>query len=114
MSDPKYVTKVGSEGAVSISEEVIATIAQEALSRVEGAKPSGAAKKNVRGVKVKVTGDKVTIDAQIQIVYGHSVIDAAKKAQSEIAEAVSAMTGLTIESVNVQVTGIAPNASVAV
>jgi uncharacterized alkaline shock family protein YloU len=111
MTDTKYVTRPGGDGNIAISEEVIATIAQEALSRVEGAKPAGVTKKNVRGVKVKVTEDKVTIDSQIQVLYGHSVIETAKKAQAEIAEAVSSMTGLGIETVNIQVNGIAPNAS---
>ncbi|MDR0819566.1 MAG: Asp23/Gls24 family envelope stress response protein [Oscillospiraceae bacterium] len=113
MSDTKYVTRAGNDGTVSISEEVIATIAQEALSRVDGAKPVGSTKKNIRGVKVKVVGEKVTIDAHIQVTYGQSVIDSAKLAQKEIAESVSSMTGLEIEAVNITVNGIAPNVSTA-
>ena len=111
MADPKYVTRTIGDGSVSISEEVIATIAKEALSRVDGVKLSGAAIKNMRGIKVKITDDKITVDSIIYVIYGQSVMDTAAKAQAEIAEAVGAMTGLTVDAVNVTVNGIAPNAT---
>jgi len=113
MNDTRYITRPAEDGSVSISEEVIATIAAEALSNVDGARPAAHPKKNGRTVKVKVAEDKITLECGIVVEYGKSVQDVAKKAQSEIAEAVSSMTGFEIASVNVIVSGIVPAAKAA-
>jgi uncharacterized alkaline shock family protein YloU len=108
MNDARYITRPAEEGSVSISEDVIATIAAEALSNIDGVRPAAHAKKNGRTVKVKVTDDKITLECSVVVEYGKSVQETAKKAQAEIADAVSSMTGFEISSVNVIVSGIVP------
>jgi uncharacterized alkaline shock family protein YloU len=109
MNDAKYITQPINGGNVSISEDVISTIAIEALSKIESASVAGAAKKSAKPVKVKVADGKVTLDVAVNVRYGQAVTETAKKVQKEIAEAVSSMTGLEIAAVNVTVSGITPN-----
>jgi uncharacterized alkaline shock family protein YloU len=108
MNDTRYITRPAEDGSVSISEEVIATIAAEALSNVDGVRPATHPKKNARTVKVKVADEKITLECSIVVEYGKSVQESAKKAQAEIADAVSSMTGIETASVHVIVSGIVP------
>ncbi len=114
MADNKeYISRAEAEGSVNISEDVISTIAGEAIRGMEGGGGIGSitrremGKKNVaRGVRITVTEDKVTVDAVILVAYGHSVTDTAKQVQASVAKAVGDMTGLTVTAVNVTVSGV--------
>jgi len=114
MADNKqYITQTQENGAVMISEEVIATIVSHAVADVEGVVSIGTAKTNLerkllnKGMKITITeSNDVTIDCNIVVNYGTSVITVAGAAQEAAAAAVEAMTGIKPIAVNVNVAGI--------
>lgn len=114
----QYVTQEQANGSVMISEDVIAAIAEHALSDVDGVVGIAAmpvadiadliGKKNWgKGIKIQITDDNsLTIDCNITISYGYSVVDTASAAQGAVCAAVESMTGVKVNSVNVNVCGI--------
>ncbi len=118
MADNKqYITQMQENGALQISEDVIAAIVAHALNEVEGVvglntKPGSdiaelIGKKN-KGVKIVISEDnKLTVDCNITVYYGQSVVDVAKAAQQAVSNAISSMAGLEIAAVNLNVCGIA-------
>lgn len=115
----QYITQIEENGNVLISEEVVAVIAEHALSEVEGAagfnvKPGNevadliGVKNWGKGLKIMIAEDNsVAIDCDILISYGYSVVDVADNVQTTIANAVESMTGVKVTAVNVNVCGIA-------
>ena len=60
-----------------------------------------------KGLKIMIAEDNsVTIDADILICYGYSVVDVADSVQTAVASAVESMTGVKVHAVNVNVCGI--------
>lgn len=118
MADSKYITQTQENGSVHISEEVISSIVQMAVSEVEGVaglcvKPGAElieilGKKNWgNGVRVTVAQDNtLAIDCDVNVVYGTAVITAASAVQDAVAAAVESMTGLAVTGVNVNVCGV--------
>ena len=119
MADNKqYITQVQESGTVLISEDVIATIVIHAVEEVEGVvslntKPGAdiaemIGKKNWgKGLKITIgEEDALSIDCNITVAYGQSVVAVAKTVQEAIATAVESMAGVKIASVNVNVCGI--------
>ena len=119
MADNKqYIVQDLENGSLMISEDVIASIVEQAVTEVEGivglnVKPGAdiadlIGKKNWgKGVKVTITEEnKLLIDCNLTVVYGTSVMDVAKAAQDAISNAVEAMTGVDIDAINVNVCGI--------
>ena len=114
----QYITQIQENGSVMISEDVVATIVAHALSEVEGVGSLGVKpgvsiadftnKKNWgKGLKIMIAEDNsVTIDADILICYGYSVVDVADSVQTAVASAVESMTGVKVNAVNVNVCGI--------
>lgn len=114
----QYVTQVQDNGRVMISEDVIATIALQSLADIEGyvgmsAKPGAdivelIGKKNWgKGIKVTITeNDELTVDCNVIISYGHSVVAVATAIQEAVSGALQSMTGIKVVSVNVNVCGI--------
>lgn len=114
----QYITQVQDNGRVMVSEDVIATIALQALTDIEGyvglsAKPGSdivelIGKKNWgKGLKVTIgENDELTVDCNVTISYGHSVVAVAKNIQEAIVGALESMTGVNAISVNVNVCGI--------
>lgn len=105
-------------GSVKIANDVVATIAGLAASKITGVTgmSGGVAggiaellgRKNLtKGVKVVVSEDSATIDAYIIIEYGSSITKVATEVQESIKEAVETMTGLHATAVNVHVQGVA-------
>ena len=120
MADNKqYVTQIQDNGTIMISEEVIATIVSHAVEEVEGVvslstKPGAdiadmIGKKNWgKGMKIVIGEDNtITIDVEVVIGYGQSVVAIAGAVQSAIIGAVQSMTGVEAVTVNVNVCGIA-------
>ena len=114
----QYITQTQENGTVMISEEVIATIVEHAACEVEGisglAMKPGAdiadliGKNWGKGMKIFIGEDNgLTIECNVIIAYGHSVIDVAKNAQQAITNAVESMTGVKVEGVNINICGIA-------
>ena len=119
MADNKqYVTKVQENGAVMISETVIATIVSNAISEVEGiagltTKPGAdivdkiGVKNWGKGMKIVIDEDEsVTIDCNVIIAYGNSVVSVAEAAQAAVASALESTTAVTVKAVNINVCGI--------
>ena len=113
-----YVTQTRENGSVLISEDVITTIVAHAVEEVEGvvglnAKPAAdiiemIGKKNWgKGIKVTISeSDELSIECNVIISYGHSVVTVATAIQEAIVAALQSMTGVTVVSVNVNVCGI--------
>lgn len=118
MADNKqYITQIQENGTLLISEDVIAAIVAHALGEVEGVvglntKPMSdiaelIGKKN-KGIKIVIAEDNaLTVDCNITVYYGQSVVDVAKAAQLAVTNAISAMAGVDITAVNINVCGIA-------
>jgi uncharacterized alkaline shock family protein YloU len=119
MADNKqYIVKMQDAGSVMISEDVIAAIVSHTVGEVEGVvslsvKPGAdiaelIGKKNWgKGMKIAIASDdSVSIDCNINVSYGHSVVDVAKAAQEAITAAIESMVGVKVASANVNVCGI--------
>ena len=114
----QYITQVQENGTVMISEDVIAAIVEHAVTEVEGvigltSKPGAdiaelIGKKNWgKGLKIAIgEDDKVSIDCNITVAYGQSVVAVAGAVQDAITTAVESMAGVSIAAVNVNVCGI--------
>ena len=114
----QYITQAEENGNALISEDVVEVIAEHAVSEVEGAagiyaKPGNEVAEFVgvknwgKGLKIMIAEDNsVTIDADILICYGYSVVDVADSVQTAVASAVESMTGVKVHAVNVNVCGI--------
>ena len=119
MADNKnYISQPQENGCVFISGDVIATIAQHALSEIDGfaglSTKSGADVVDLvgrkgfgKGIKVTVTEDnKLYIDCNVLVAYGTNVMNVAKVIQRAIANAVESTTGNKVDGVNVNISGI--------
>jgi uncharacterized alkaline shock family protein YloU len=119
MADNKqYITQIQDNGRVMISEAVISTIVNQALTDIEGyvglsAKPGSdivelVGKKNWgKGIKVTISeSDELSIECNVVISYGHSVVSVATAIQEAVVAALQSMTGVNAISVNVNVCGI--------
>ncbi len=119
MADNKqYITQQQDKGSVLISEDVIAAIVAHAAGEVEGViglstKPGAdiaefIGKKNWgRGLKIAVLeDDSVTIDCNVNVSYGQSVVNVAAAVQVAVTNALESMAGIKINAVNVNVCGI--------
>lgn len=115
----EYVSREADNGMINISEEVIATIASAAAAETEGVagfattwskeitELLGGKKNAVRGTKIEVTDNTVTVDVFVLVKFGSSVTDTAKEVQNSIKNSIEAMTGLVVAAVNVHVCGVA-------
>lgn len=115
----QYITQMQDNGTVMISEDVISTIVAQAVAEVEGivnlsSKPGAElmdiiSKKNWgKGIRVAIAEDNsLTIDCDVVIAYGQSVVSVARAAQGAIIGAVTSTTGVESVKVNVNVCGIA-------
>lgn len=115
----QYITQTQENGTVMISEDVIAEIVAHAAGEVEGVvglnvKPGAdiadliGKKSWAKGLKILVAEDNsVSIDCNVTINYGQSVVTVAKAVQEAVTSALETMAGVTISTVNVNVCGIA-------
>ena len=114
-----YITQTQENGSVMISEDVISTIADHAIHEVEGfvalsTKPGAdivdrIVKKNWgKGMKITIgEDDRLTVDCNVIIAYGQSVVTVAQSIQETLTSALESMTGVNVASINVNVCGIA-------
>lgn len=119
MADNKqYITQRQENGTVLISEDVVAAIVTHCISEVDGvaglnAKPGSdildlAGKKNWnKGLKIVIDQDNaIHINANVNIYYGHAVVDIASAVQAAVTNALEATTGVKVKDVNVNICGI--------
>jgi len=119
MADNKqYITQPQDNGNVLISEDVIATIVANAVKEVEGVVALSVragseiadkiGKKNWgKGIKITIgEDDALTIDCNINVGYGQSVVTIAKAVQEAATAALASTTGVQPAAINVNVCGI--------
>ena len=110
MADNKqYITLAQENGSVIISEDVIGTIVIRATEEVEGVAGLSSNPKKVWGKSIRVAVDeknRLSIDCNISIYYGQSVVSVASAVQESISNAINSMTGVKAKAVNVNVCGI--------
>lgn len=114
----QYITHMQENGSVLISEDVIASIVANAISDVEGivglsVKPGADIAEMIgkkswgKGLKVVISEDnELTIDCNVNIGYGQSVVAVAKSVQEAVTAAVESTTGVKPAAINVNVCGI--------
>ena len=110
----QYITQIQENGKVMISEMVISSIVAQSVSEVEGViglcTKSGEAvsKKNMnKGMKIVIAqDDTLSIDCNVVVEYGHSVVVVAKAVQDAITGSIESMTGIQVSNVNVNVCGV--------
>ena len=119
MADNKqYVFQPLENGKLMISEDVIASIVEQAISEVEGIvglnmKPGAdiadmlGKKSWGKGIKITISDDdKLTVDCNVNIGFGQSVVDVAKSVQEAVTAAIESTAGISVASVNINVCGI--------
>ncbi len=112
----QYITRVQENGRVMISEDVVCAIALHSLSEIEGfaglsTKPGSDIAELIgmknKGIKVLISEEnELTIECNVLIAYGQSVITMAKSIQDTITGAVESTTNAKVLAVNVNVCGI--------
>ncbi|RIH84428.1 Asp23 family, cell envelope-related function [Meiothermus luteus] len=97
-----------------LSESALVSLVALALEEQKGIRlaPGGARSvgevlsRRTRPVRIEREGDTLTVDLNLSVDYGRSLIEAAKEAQRAVAEAVTAATGLKVKAVNVTVVAV--------
>lgn len=102
---------------ISISDEVLIVIAALATTEVEGvASLSGnitnavasrlGAGKLSKGVKIHINNRVISVDVSINIKDGYAIPDVSSQVQARVKQAIETMTGLSVDKVNVRITGV--------
>lgn len=102
------------QSSLHISEDVIATIADETVKELEGihslailpARVGKLAAAVGRPVRITYSGDVAQIDIGVVLDLEHRLKDVCEQLQDSIKDAVQNMTGVTVSKVNVYVTGV--------
>ena len=113
----EYVSCPDEMGNIHISEEVLAVIAAAAAREVDGvAGLAGglsddlaelvAGKKLSRGVRIQVADETVSVSLAILVKYGYVIPEEGRAVQDAVMSAVENTSGLTVERVNVHISGI--------
>jgi uncharacterized alkaline shock family protein YloU len=119
MAESRKSTQIKSDqlGEVRVADEVIAIIAGLAATEVEGVSSmagnitneivSRLGMKNLsKGITVDVTEESIKVNVAINIAYGYSIPDVSAKVQERVCTAIENMTGLKVESVDVQIASV--------
>ncbi len=102
-------------GIIRINNDVVKTIASVELSKVEGListsgkrflDPLRTQKGPDKSVDAEVEENRVKVSVSANILYGHNVYDTARRLQQRIKNAVEQMTGLIVETVDVDIADI--------
>ena len=119
MADNKqYITQTQENGSVLISLDVISKIVCRAITDTEGvvglsSKPGAdiadfIGKNWGKGVKIVIgENNALTVDCNVLVTYGASVVTVAQEIQSNVKSALESVTGVKVLAVNVNVCGIA-------
>jgi len=116
-STGNYFVQPEEIGSVKIAEEVVTTIAANAVSEVKGvaglATPLQEGLAGILGRRfvsggVKITNDEdgVVLDILLRVRYGYVIPELCRDVQKKVSEAVESMTGLKVRAVNVNVSGV--------
>ena len=119
MADNKqYISQKQKNGDILISEDVVATVALQAMTEIEGfaglsTKPGADIAEFIgkhwgKGVKIIIGDDNaLTVDCNVIIYYGYNVVNTAQEIQASVLSALESVTGVKVLAVNVNVCGIA-------
>ena len=110
MADSKrYITQVQENGNVMISEDVVTTIVAHAALEVEGVEGLHSRKSwGGKNMRIHIAEDNtLTIECNLIVKYGYSVLDVAKNAQTTVTAAVESMTGVKVTQIDMNVCRIA-------
>ena len=114
----EYITQTRENGSISISEDVVSSIAAMAAMETEGVCGLNAnlgadladmlGKKSLgKGIRLTVGEDEsIAIECYIITKLGVSVLETAKNVQKAVCDTVQSVTGLKVAAVNVTVSGI--------
>lgn len=110
----EYTARVDDTGKITISEDVIASIAAIAAGEIDGVASLGTAlvtdflakKPASKGVKVAIAEESVELFVTITVKKGVVIPTVAKAVQEATISAVESMTGIRVEAVNVKVAGV--------
>lgn len=107
--------KTKTQSSLNISEEVISTIAKNAIKEIEGVyslstipakfsvlKTTGVAKT----IKIELSSETAQIDIAIVVDMNHKIKDVCERVQTTLKDAIQNMTGIAVSKVNVFVTGV--------
>lgn len=108
--------KVLDTGNIKISEDVIVSIVTIAANEVEGVSIASASaldfaerwskKGSGKGIRVTFEEKTIALDLCLQMTYGVKIPQTALKVQQKVKQAVESMTGLSVRSINVTVSGV--------
>ncbi len=113
-----YMTLPEEKGNINIAEEVIAAISVGAVREIEGVSgmmtgnsvtdftSKKGTRKSIRGVKIDMTGDALALDLYLTVKYGYPIPEVAEHVQTAVSGSVEAMTGCSVDHVNVHVSGV--------
>ena len=105
----QYINQTQKNGVIMISEDVICTIVSHAIDEVEGVAglANGGKKGWGKSIKLAISEDNaLSIECNINVVYGQSVVNVAASVQDTVSGAVHSMTGIQAAAINVNVCGI--------
>ncbi len=114
----KYTIKEeGQLGFIQIADDVVSSITGLAVTEVEGVSKltgnvpnelvSKLGKKNLsRGIKITMNENEIKVDVSIEVKFGYNIVAVSKAVQEKVKQALLNMTGLTVTTVNVKVSGI--------
>ena len=117
MADKENKMIISSDGTVSYSNDVVATIAGLAAIGVDGvAGMSGGIASGIseflgkkdftKGVRVEQEGDTTILDLNVVIRYGVQMHSVCRQVQEQVQKEIENMTSLKLGAVNVHVVGI--------
>ena len=93
-------------GELSISDEVLVVIAALATTEVDAVAARLGAGKLSKGVKIHINNRVITADVSINIKDGYAIPDVSAQVQDRVKQAIETMTGLSVDKVNVRITGV--------
>ena len=103
----RYITQVQEGGNVMISEDVVSSIVAHAAAEVEGIDSLVTRKNWGKSIKIVIGEDnELTIDCNVSVKYGQSVVAVAKNVQDAVITEVESMTGVKVAVMNVNICGI--------
>jgi len=111
----EYIAKKDEKGTISISEEVMASIAGVAALEAEGIASLGTIsvtdilgiKAPGKGVRVSISEDSVEINIVVVIKKDFVIPEVAANVQSNVITAIEDMAGVKVSAVNVKIIGVA-------
>ena len=116
MSD-KYITVPQESGSVNISEDVVVSLVQNAVTEVDGVAGFAFTAGNElaeliglktlsKGIKVQFEENRIIVDIIITVKYGQNIVQVAQNVQDRVGAVIASTTGIENNEVNVHVSGI--------